>query len=101
MIRKGLNVNSEVVSERYVDIKIGSRYTSLTESTPYEWSSQGRVPLIKIGCRVLLDLVYIVRLMVKINNASDIVIQIKSGFGKKDIKMTQRYAYHCSESVRD
>ena len=45
-----------VLPERYVDIKAVSRYTSLAESTLYEWSAQGRIPSIKIGRRVLFDL---------------------------------------------
>ncbi len=45
-----------VTPERYVDIKAVSRYTSLAESTLYEWSAQGRIPSIKIGRRVLFDL---------------------------------------------
>ena len=45
-----------VTPERYVDIKAVSRYTSLAESTLYEWSAQGKIPSIKIGRRVLFDL---------------------------------------------
>ncbi len=48
--------NYEVITERYVDIKAISRYTSLAESTLYEWSAQGKIPSVKIGRRVLFDL---------------------------------------------
>ena len=49
-------VKCVVMSERYVDIKVVSRYTSLPVSTLYEWSGTGRIPSIKIGRRVLFDL---------------------------------------------
>ncbi len=50
------NSNNEVIPERYVDIKAVSKYTSLAESTLYEWAGQGKIPSIKIGRRVLFDL---------------------------------------------
>jgi excisionase family DNA binding protein len=46
----------EVNSERYVDIKVASRYTSLRVKTLYEWAGTGRIPSVKIGRRVLFDL---------------------------------------------
>ena len=46
----------EVNSERYVDIKATSRYTSLPVKTLYEWAGIGRIPSVKIGRRVLFDL---------------------------------------------
>ncbi|MHC4266934.1 MAG: helix-turn-helix transcriptional regulator [Planctomycetota bacterium] len=48
--------NSEIVAERYVDIKALSRYTSLPIKTLYEWASVGKIPSIKICRRVLFDL---------------------------------------------
>ncbi len=48
--------NYEVITERYVDIKRVSRYTSLPVKTLYEWAGQGRIPSIKMGRRVLFDL---------------------------------------------
>ena len=44
------------IPERYVDVKTVSRYTSLAESTLYEWAGTGQIPSIKIGRRVLFDL---------------------------------------------
>mgnify|MGYP004005687813 CR=1 FL=1 len=44
------------VTERYIDIKRVSRYTSLPVKTLYDWSSQGKFPCIKIGRRVLFDI---------------------------------------------
>jgi excisionase family DNA binding protein len=49
-------IKFEVSRERYVDIKVVSRYTSLPVKTLYEWSGTGRIPSIKIGRRVLFDL---------------------------------------------
>jgi predicted DNA-binding transcriptional regulator AlpA len=46
----------EIISERYVDIKTVSRYTSLPVKTLYEWSGLGKIPSIKIERRVLFDL---------------------------------------------
>jgi len=60
-----------VVSERYVDIKTVSKYTSLPVSTLYEWSATGRVPSIKIGRRRLYDLVDIDRLMARLKRTSN------------------------------
>lgn len=50
------NNKYEVSSERYVNIKRVSRYTSLPVMTLYEWAGTGRIPSIKIGRRVLFDL---------------------------------------------
>ncbi len=50
------NGNSEVVAERYVDIKTVSRYTSLPVKSLYELAGTGRIPSIKLGRRVLFDL---------------------------------------------
>jgi excisionase family DNA binding protein len=41
-------------TERYVDIKAVSRYTSLPVKTLYEWAGQGKIPSVKMGRRVLL-----------------------------------------------
>ena len=42
--------------KRYCSIQDVSEYTSLPIKTLYEWASQGRIPSIKIGRRVLFDL---------------------------------------------
>ncbi len=55
-MRTDSNGKPLVIPERYVDIKTVSRYTSLSESTLYEWSAQGKIPSIKMGRRVLFDL---------------------------------------------
>jgi excisionase family DNA binding protein len=52
-----------VIPERYVDVKTVSRYTSLAETTLYEWASVGKIPSIKIGRRVLFDLQDIDKIM--------------------------------------
>ncbi len=51
-----LNAKNELVSERYVDAKVASRYTSLPVKSLYELASLGKVPSIKMGRRVLFDL---------------------------------------------
>ena len=50
-------------TERYVDIKAVSRYTSLPVKTLYEWAGQGKIPSVKMGRRVLFDLYDIDRVM--------------------------------------
>ncbi len=71
MKKKESNSNSMVVAERYVDRIAVARYTSLGESTIYQWASQGRIPSIKIGSRVLFDLEDIDRLMASLKRANN------------------------------
>lgn len=44
------------MKKRYVNIKEISEYTSLPVKTLYDWASQGKIPSIKYGRRVLFDL---------------------------------------------
>jgi excisionase family DNA binding protein len=44
------------MNKRYANIKEVSVYTSLPVKTLYEWASQGRIPSIKFGRRVIFDL---------------------------------------------
>ncbi len=44
------------ITKRYANIKEVSTYTSLPVKTLYEWASQGKIPSIKLGSRVLFDL---------------------------------------------
>ncbi len=44
------------MTKRYVSIKEVSEYTSLPVKSLYEMASQGKIPSIKIGRRVLFDL---------------------------------------------
>lgn len=60
-----------VVSGRYVDIKAVSKYTSLPVSTLYEWSGIGRIPSIKIGRRLLYDLLDIDLVMASFKRSSN------------------------------
>ncbi len=62
-IEKESNGKNEVITERYVDIKAVSRYTSLPVKTLYEWAGLGKIPSIKMGIRVLFDLHYIYKAM--------------------------------------
>jgi excisionase family DNA binding protein len=81
-MNKKSNGNSGVIAERYVDIKAVSRYTSLPVKTLYEWSGQGKVPSIKIGRRILFDLVDIDRLMASLkrnNNQEENIVNKISG----------------------
>ncbi|MDE2217764.1 MAG: helix-turn-helix domain-containing protein [Planctomycetota bacterium] len=51
------------MNKRYANIKEVSEYTSLPVKTLYEWASQGRIPSLKLGRRVLFDLEDINRLL--------------------------------------
>ncbi len=76
-MKKESNSNSMVVAARYVDAKTISKYTSLADSTIYEWAAQGRMPSIKIGRRVLFDLNDIDILMASLkrtNNQDEYVV---------------------------
>lgn len=46
-----------VMEKRYFSIKELANYTGLPRGTLYDWSSQGLIPSIKIGRRVLFDIV--------------------------------------------
>jgi excisionase family DNA binding protein len=50
-------------NKRYVNAKQLSVYTSIPLKTIYEWSSTGRLPVIRIGRSLLYDLKDIERLM--------------------------------------
>ncbi len=65
------NINNKVTSERYVNIKAASRYTSLPVKTLYEWSGAGRIPSIKIGRRILFDLHDIDKIMDSFKRSSN------------------------------
>ncbi len=45
-----------MTTKRYVDVRKASEYTSLPVKSLYELASQGRIPSIKLGKRVLFDL---------------------------------------------
>ena len=71
MTKKQSNNNPEVITARYVDVKAVSRYTSLAESTLYEWAGQGKIPSIKAGGRRLFDLVDIDRYMASLKRTNN------------------------------
>ena len=88
MTKKQSNKN-EVMPARYVDVKAVSGYTSLAESTLYEWAGQGKIPSIKAGGRRLFDLVDIDRYMASLkrtnNQEEKIVDKIVGGVNGNDI----------------
>ncbi len=65
------NDKYEPNGERYVNIKMVSMYTSLPVKTLYEWVSTGKIPSIKIGRRVLFDLIDIDRIMNSFKRSSN------------------------------
>ena len=52
-----------MTNRRYVNINEVSEYTSLPVKSLYELASQGRIPSIKLGKRVLFDLQDIDKMM--------------------------------------
>jgi len=72
-----------MINKRYASIKEVSAYTSLAESTLYEWAGTGRIPSIKIGRRVLFDLQDIDKVMASMrrndNQCNNIANKIVGG----------------------
>ncbi len=56
-------MKSDKYIKRYVNINEVSEYTSLPVKSLYELASQGRIPSIKLGSRVLFDLQDIDKMM--------------------------------------
>ena len=56
-------MKSDKYIKRYVNINEVSEYTSLPVKSLYELASQGRIPSIKLGRRVLFDLQDIDKMM--------------------------------------
>ncbi len=52
-----------MTNRRYVNINEVSKYTSIPVKSLYELASQGRIPSIKLGSRVLFDLQDIDKMM--------------------------------------
>ncbi len=52
-----------MTNRRYVNINEVSEYTSIPVKSLYELASQGRIPSIKLGSRVLFDLKDIDKMM--------------------------------------
>ncbi len=52
-----------MTNRRYVNINEVSKYTSIPVKSLYELASQGRIPSIKLGKRVLFDLQDIDKMM--------------------------------------
>ncbi|MDP7530864.1 MAG: helix-turn-helix domain-containing protein [Candidatus Scalindua sp.] len=52
-----------MTNRRYVNINEVSEYTSIPVKSLYELASQGRIPSIKLGSRVLFDLQDIDKMM--------------------------------------
>ena len=63
--------SNNMTSKRYVNIKVVSGYTSLPTATLYEWASQGKIPSIKIGRRVLFDLQDIDKVMARLKRTNN------------------------------
>ncbi len=63
--------NYKVIPERYVDIKTVSKYTSLPVKSLYELASLGKIPSVKLGRRVLFDLVDIDKLMTSMKRSNN------------------------------
>jgi predicted DNA-binding transcriptional regulator AlpA len=63
-------------NKRYVNAKQLSVYTSIPIKTIYEWSSKGRLPVIRIGRSLLYDLQDIERVMDSLKHNNDQVDKI-------------------------
>ena len=56
-------MKSDKYIKRYVNINVVSEYMSIPVKSLYELASQGRIPSIKLGSRVLFDLKDIDKMM--------------------------------------
>ena len=65
-------------NKKYVNAKQLSVYTSIPIKTIYEWSSTGRLPVIRIGRSLLYDLKDIERLMESLKHNNDQVDKISN-----------------------
>jgi predicted DNA-binding transcriptional regulator AlpA len=63
-------------NKRYINAKQLSVYTSIPIKTIYEWSSTGRLPVIRIGRSLLYDLQDIERVMDSMKHNSNQVDKI-------------------------
>ena len=63
-------------NKRYINAKQLSVYTSIPLKTIYEWSSTGRLPVIRIGRSLLYDLQDIERVMDSMKHNSNQVDKI-------------------------
>ncbi len=70
-MRTDSNGKPLVIPERYVDIKTVSKYTSLPVKSLYELASLGKIPSVKLGRRVLFDLVDIDKLMTSMKRSNN------------------------------
>ena len=83
------NDKSEVVKKRYANVKDASEYTSIPVKTLYEWSSVGKVPSIRLGRKLLFDLVDLDNFMSNMkrgyNQEENIVNKIVGGINSNGI----------------
>ncbi len=72
-----------MTNRRYVNINVVSEYMSIPVKSLYELASQGRIPSIKLGKRVLFDLQDIDKMMESMkrtcNKEEEIVNKILGG----------------------
>ena len=77
------------MTKRYVNIKEVSEYTSIPVKTLYEWSSVGKIPCIRLGRKLLFDLIDIDQLMVSLkrpyNQSGKTINKIVEGVHGNDI----------------
>ena len=82
-------MKSDKYIKRYVNINEVSEYTSLPVKSLYELASQGRIPSIKLGKRVLFDLDDIDKMMQSMkrtcNKEEEIANKIVEKFLDSDI----------------
>ncbi|MBI5789385.1 MAG: helix-turn-helix domain-containing protein [Candidatus Schekmanbacteria bacterium] len=69
-----------MLTKRYCNIKEVSAYTSLPVKTLYDWASQGRIPSIKIGRRVLFDLNDIDQILAKMKRDTGVYEKVVSKY---------------------
>ncbi len=64
-------MKSDKYIKRYANIKEVSEYTSIPIKTLYGWSSVGRIPSIRLGRKLLFDLIDIDKLMTSMKRSNN------------------------------
>ncbi len=82
-------VKNKSNGERYVNIKMVSKYTSLPVKTLYEWAAQGKIPSIKINRRVLFDL----------HDIDHVMASMKRNNNQDDKKIDEIVSSFCCDGV--
>ena len=61
------------LKKKYYSVKEVSLYTSIAPSTLYQWAAEGQIPSIKIGKKVLFDILEIDQFLDSLKRSSNLI----------------------------